>query len=323
MLQLLAMPEIWIATGLIGGTIYWFVRENRQSKQVKLRLARITQRKKHSATAAQSLRRKNPARETAFGQRLAEFSSVATLQGKLDSAGLTITVQRLLSWAGGLCAASFMLVTLLLGKSALIGLLLGIVIGVGGPYMLIRRRLRKRRLAFLKLFPDAIELMVRGLRAGLPVTESFYTVARELPAPMGDTFTTITQQIQLGMPLERSLVEAALRLDLTEFNFFVTTVILQRETGGNLSEILENLADMLRQRQIMKLKIRALSSEARASAMIVGSLPFLVFAALSIISPDYLDPLYDDYRGNMALIGVIGTLMFGSFVMYRMTQFEI
>jgi tight adherence protein B len=184
-------------------------------------------------------------------------------------------------------------------------------------------KIKKRQKLFLKLFPDAIDLMVRGLRAGLPVAESFINVSKELPPPMGDTFGMIAQQTQLGMPMEKALAENATKLALTEFNFFVTTIILQRETGGNLGEILNNLSEMLRQRHMMRLKIGALSSEARASAYIIGALPFLVFGILMAISPDYLDPLFNDIRGNHALIGAGCSLGMGAFIMKRMTQLEI
>jgi tight adherence protein B len=133
----------------------------------------------------------------------------------------------------------------------------------------------------------------------------------------------VSQQTQLGVPMEKALMDNAEKLGLTEFNFFVTTIILQRETGGNLSEILNNLADMLRQRHMMKLKIGALSSEARASAYIIGSLPFLVFSILMVISPSYLQPLFDDARGNKALLMAMGSLGVGAFIMKRMTQLEI
>jgi tight adherence protein B len=125
------------------------------------------------------------------------------------------------------------------------------------------------------------------------------------------------------MPMEKALTEAANKLALTELNFFVTTIILQRETGGNLGEILSNLADMLRQRHMMKLKITALSSEARASAYIVGSLPFLVFTILWFVKPEYLQPLFDDARGNKAMLGAAVSMAFGAFIMKRMTQLEI
>ena len=277
-----------------------------------------------TTTANASLRRLRAGEDTPLGQILASMSSIEKLRGRLEVAGLTETTpQKFLGIMLGIAVGVSALMYLLSGKSLLICLLVGVLFGLGIPHFVVSRKIKKRQLAFLKLFPDAIELMVRGLRAGLPVAESFINVSKELPPPMGDTFGNVAQQTQLGVPMEKALMDNAKKMGLTEFNFFVTTIILQRETGGNLSEILNNLADMLRQRHMMKLKIGALSSEARASAYIIGALPFLVFTILQVISPEYLRPLFDDARGNKALIGAMCSLGMGAFIMKRMTQLEI
>ena len=323
-MELLAMPEIWMGVGLFAIVAYLVMGRDPSAKKRKARLARVTSRTPRLLAATnESLRRKDPNEGSALGQKLAGFSSIEKLRAQIDMAGLTITPQKLLGYTVGLGLATFFVLTVVLGKSLLLGLLMAAVMGLGLPNLYVKRKLKKRRLQFLKLFPEAIELMVRGLRAGLPIAESFNVVSRELPPPMGDTFATISQQTALGVPMEKSLSDAGERIGLTEFNFFVTTIIMQRETGGNLGEILSNLADMLRQRQMMKLKIGALSSEARASAYIVGSLPFFVWGALTAISPDYLETLYSDARGNIALAGAGGMMLLGGFIMKRMTQMEI
>lgn len=322
MLELLSLPELWVGLGLVGFIVY-YLSGREEEKRKRARLARIlTPQAKQAANIQESLRRKDPNDGSVLAQKLAGIGFVEKLSGRLEMAGMSITPQKLLQRVLALFGGTLLLL-LLLGKSPLAALLVGFVVGVGFPHMLIRRKMRKRQHAFLKLFPEAIELIVRGLRAGLPVAESFNTVSREIPSPVGEVFAIISQQAQLGVPMERALVTAAARVDITEFNFFVTTIILQRETGGNLSEILSNLADMLRQRQMMKLKIFALSSEARASAYIVGSLPFFVFALLSLVSPDYLNPFYNDARGQMAMMGALGTIGFGALIMRKMTQLEI
>lgn len=323
-MQLLAMTEIWIGLGLFLLVAVLVLRGGDDAKRKKRRLLRVTTRGPRRAEAmAESLRRKDPNEGSAIGQKLAGYGFITKLRGRLEVAGIPITPQKLLAYAGGIALGTLFFFCVLLGKPLLVGLLFGGLLGIGLPHFYIGRKLRKRQLAFLKLFPEAIELMVRGLRAGLPIGESFNTVARELPPPMGDTFATISQQVALGVPMERALADAAEKIGLTEFNFFVTTIIMQRETGGNLGEILGNLSDMLRQRQMMKLKIGALSSEARASAYIVGALPFLVFGILSAISPEYLLPLYNDFRGNMALGGAMVSMALGAIIMKRMTQLEI
>ncbi len=325
MADLLSMPELWIGLAMMLGLVFFATREGAGGKKRVARLARVTRKKPLIMQAnAQSLKRLNPGEDTPFGQVLGSMQSIAKLRGRLEVAGLTQTTpQQFLMSIAGITLFIALLVVVIGGKPIYVALPVGFMFGLGIPHMVVGKKIQKRQKLFLKLFPDAIELMVRGLRAGLPVGESFITVSKELPPPMGDTFGNIAHQTGLGVPMEKALSDAATKLGLTDFNFFVTTIILQRETGGNLGEILSNLADMLRQRHMMKLKITALSSEARASAYIIGALPFFVFGVLEVLSPDYLRPLFDDVRGNHALMGAGGSLFLGGFIMKRMTQLEI
>jgi tight adherence protein B len=324
MLAILTAPQLWIGLMLMLG-LYVFMGRG-ESKKSSERLARAT-RKNASATTgkeeALSLRRRDPSQETAFGQMLGSMASISKLRARFEVAGMNTTPQKFITIMVSIALGTVFFVSVLLGKSPLIGLLLGLLLGLGLPHLSVSRRIKKRQKAFLKLFPDAIDLMVRGLRAGLPIGESFITVSHEIPAPMGDVFAAVSQQTALGVPMEKALADTAKKLDITEFNFFVTSIILQRETGGNLGEILSNLAEMLRGRHMMKLKIGALSSEARASAYIVGSLPMVVMLMLQVVSPEYLLPLFNDYRGNLSLAAAALSMATGAFIMARMTQLEI
>lgn len=323
MMGLLQSPLFMLVmAALVAGVVYWSGKGARQRRAA--RWERVTRGGTRRAPLANqgTLRKRDLNAETRFGAALTNISLGATLRRRFELAGMTITLQAYLLRVGGIILGA-MLLLLFFGKPFILALTVGLILGLGLPHFYVSRRIKKRKLAFLKLFPEAIELIVRGLRAGLPVAESFVVVSREIPDPVGSVFLTISQQAGFGVPMEKSLADAALMLGMTEFNFFVTTIILQRETGGNLGEILSNLSQVLRDRQMMKLKIGALSSEARASGYIVGALPFFVFGALSVISPEYLRPLFDDYRGNMWLGIAGGMMLFGGFVMKRMTQFEI
>ncbi len=149
------------------------------------------------------------------------------------------------------------------------------------------------------------------------------TVVEEIGDPINRVFHEIVEQIALGVTPEKALQDMAKRLKMTEFDFFVTSIILQRETGGNLAEILSNLSEVLRQRIMFRLKIKAMSAEARISALIIGCLPFLVFLALNFVTPTYMEPLYNDYRGNIAVLVALGSMLFGGFIMAKLTRFEI
>jgi tight adherence protein B len=164
---------------------------------------------------------------------------------------------------------------------------------------------------------------VRGLRSGLPVTESIRTIGTEVPDPIGVEFRTVTDGVGLGQSLEEALWDAAKRLDTPEFKFFVVSLSIQRETGGNLAETLSNLADILRRRRQMRLKIKAMSSEARASAYILASLPFIVFGAITIFNPGYSMQLFEDPRGHVLVAAGLTSLVVGVLVMAKMIRFEI
>jgi tight adherence protein B len=184
---------------------------------------------------------------------------------------------------------------------------------------MIVRRINK----FNTTFPDAIELMVRGLRSGLPISETLGIVASEIGGPVGIEFRMVSDKMKIGRTMEAALQDTADRLGTAEFQFFVITLAIQRETGGNLAETLSNLADVLRKRAQMKLKIRAMSSESKASAYIVGSLPFCVFILVWLINPTYMGGFFSDQRLIVAGLGGLLWMGIGAFIMAKMVNFEI
>jgi tight adherence protein B len=212
---------------------------------------------------------------------------------------------------------------LVLGQSPLMALPVAILIGLWLPHLFIGFLAKRRANAFGKHFPEAIGLMVRGLKSGLPVTETFQIVAQEVPDPVGIEFRQITDQIRLGHSPEQALWEAARRTDTPELKFLVVTLSIQRETGGNLAETLENLDNILRRRRQMKLKVKAMSSEARASAMIIGALPFIMTGVLSVVSPSYISLLFTTERGHHLLIGAACSMTLGVGIMTKMVKFDI
>ena len=222
----------------------------------------------------------------------------------------------------GLAVAITVLVYLKTG-AAMLSLGIGILIGAGLPHMVVGFLIKRRTNAFTVKFPDAIELLVRGLRSGLPVTETLGVVATEVPGPVGEEFKLITERIKIGRTMEDALQETADRLSMPEFNFFCITLAIQRETGGNLAETLANLADVLRKRSQMKLKIRAMSSESKASAYIVGALPFVVFTMIWWINPEYLGGFFEDDRLIVVGLGGLTWMGIGAFIMAKMVSFEI
>ena len=232
------------------------------------------------------------------------------------------------------CAVIFLVVTALLmlrGFPFFFAVLVGLAAGLGLPHWWVGRLIAKRITQFNAKFPDALELLTRGLRSGLPIAETLSVVSHEIPGPVGEEFKLITERIKIGRTMEQALQETADRLGTAEFQFFVITLAIQRETGGNLAETLSNLATVLRQRAQMKLKIRAMSSESKASAYIIGALPFLVFGMICYINFNYMKPFFTpDPAGlfglsTMQVVGIGGMcwMGIGAFIMAQMVNFEI
>jgi tight adherence protein B len=207
--------------------------------------------------------------------------------------------------------------------AVLLSLGIGVLAGAGLPHLIVNMTINKRTNAFNAKFPDGIELLVRGLRSGLPVSETLAVVANEIPGPVGEEFKAVVERMKIGRTMEESLQVTADKLGTPEFQFFVITLAIQRETGGNLAETLGNLADVLRKRAQMKLKIRAMSSESKASAYIIGCLPFVVFVMIWWINPDYAGSFFVDERLIITGLGGLCWMSIGAFIMAKMVSFEI
>ena len=246
----------------------------------------------------------------------------ALLRRRLEMTGKDISLAKygLISLGIGISAAAILMSR---GAPILLALFAGLFVGIGGPHFIIGKMISRRVAKFNSNFPDAIELMVRGLRSGLPITETLGIVAGEIAGPVGLEFRAVADKMKIGRTMEVALQESADRLGTAEFQFFVITLAIQRETGGNLAETLSNLADVLRKRAQMKLKIRAMSSESKASAYIIGCLPFVVFTLVWFINPNYMGGFFTDDRLIVAGLGGMVWMGIGAFIMAKMINFEI
>ena len=249
-------------------------------------------------------------------------SRIEALAGRLDRTGKKWTITQYFYASLGI-ALGVAVIMYLRSGAAMFSLGIGMFVGAGLPHFVVNHFIKKRTNDFNARFPDAIELLVRGLRSGLPVTETLQVVAQEVPGPVGAEFKGIVERIRIGRTMEESLQEAADRLGIPEFNFFCITLAIQRETGGNLAETLSNLSDVLRKRAQMKLKIRAMSSESKASAYIVGALPFIVFGMIWWINPGYIGGFFEDDRLIVTGLGGLVWMSIGAFIMAKMVSFEI
>ena len=249
-------------------------------------------------------------------------SRMEALAVRLDRTGKGWTVTQYIYASIGLALAVAVVIFIQSG-ALLLSLGIGAAVGAGIPHLVVNFQIGKRTNAFVSKFPDALELLVRGLRSGLPVTETLGVVAQEVPGPVGIEFRGVVDRIKVGKTMEDALQDTGDRLGIPEFNFFTITLAIQRETGGNLAETLSNLADVLRKRGQMKLKIKAMSSESKASAYIVGSLPFIVFGMIMWVNPEYIGGFFTDDRLIVAGLGGLCWMGIGVFIMAKMVNFEI
>ncbi|MDB5667712.1 MAG: type secretion system family protein [Alphaproteobacteria bacterium] len=244
------------------------------------------------------------------------------LRLRLEQTGKGWTLPQYVGASVGLAVVTFAAL-FFRGAPALLALFVGLLVGAGLPHFIVGKLVKRRGTRFTQRFPDAIELMVRGLRSGLPISETVSVVGQEIHGPVGLEFKEVSDKMRIGKTMEAALQDTADRLKTPEFQFFVISLAIQRETGGNLAETLGNLADVLRKRAQMKLKIKAMSSEAKASAWIVGSLPFIVFGLIYYMNAGYLANFFIDDRLIMAGLGGLVWMGIGVFVMAKMVNFEI
>src|SRR6516165_10073128 len=245
------------------------------------------------------------------------------LAARLARTGRTISIGRYATTVVGLAVVTASALWIGTRLGILSCLSIGLLLGVFVPHMVIGRMGKRRVAAFVALFPDAIDLIVRALRSGLPITEAIVGAGHEIADPVGGELRLVESGMRMGRDLDTLLWDVAKRIEAPEFRFFVIALSVQRETGGNLGETLANLADILRRRKQMKAKARAMASESRATTLILGGLPVAVIGVLSLTSPAYLVPLINDVRGIVLDVIALAMLTTGVVIMNKMAKFEI
>ncbi|MEI8393412.1 MAG: type II secretion system F family protein [Rhodospirillaceae bacterium] len=245
-----------------------------------------------------------------------------TLTHLLLQAGLTTSVP---SYIGICVGAGF--------GCGILGLIFGLdglallAMAVGGGFMVprfvVNSIIKRRQGRFTEHFAGALDILVRGARTGLPVGECLRIVGREVPDPVGFEFRMLVESQRIGMTTEQALERGLERMPTSDFQFFAVVLVIQQQTGGNLAATLENLSNVLRSRKRLKDRIQAMSSEAKASAMIIGSLPFIVGTLLSVLNPSYIGLLFNTPMGHTLIGGGLFWMGLGVMVMRQMINFEV
>ena len=245
-----------------------------------------------------------------------------TMRRRLEQAGFPKATPRTFWIICGVAGCFAAAVAFFTHQTPLVIALAVFVVGLGLPRWVLGFLTNRRKKKFTENFATAIDVIVRSVRSGLPTNEALRIVAREIPNPVGSEFHALVESMKVGVTLDQGLKRMMESMPTPEVGFFAIVMTIQSKSGGNLSEALGNLAAVLRDRKRLQGKIKAMSSEAKASAMIIGSLPFVVGTLVSLVSPLYLQPFWTTQLGMIWAFVGFGMLSLGIFVMTKMVQFE-
>ena len=314
--------ELWLIYALIFGAVllaiqgaYWVLfKERGERKKINRRLA-LTAELANPSEVLQILRKERGV------DVLAHIPSLRGLKELVVQSGVRFTTKVLFFW---LCVPAVLFYFLIGSASGLnfLAVALAVPLAVASFYLFLQRARRRRIAAFSEQLPDALDVIVRGLRAGHPFRVALALVAREMPDPIGSEFGIVADEIMFGLEQSVAVDNLAPRVGHSDLSFFSTAVNIQHQTGGNLAEILSRLSRMLRNRLKLRLKIRALSSEGRLSAIVLSLTPFVLFVVITLLAPDYFFAIKDHPITMPAMI--VGALMLfvGDVVLYRMVNFK-
>jgi tight adherence protein B len=322
-LQMLALA--FLAATAIGGLawvfLYPLLSGERQAEARRASVARPEPAARRADNKNQRTRREQVEGTLKELEARRAKQSRISLGTRLSQAGLTWSEQKFWMMSGALGLVAF--AAALLGGGGLLGAGgLAFAAGFGLPRWILSFLKNRREKAFLAALPDAVDVIVRGIKAGLPLFESIKVVASDAPEPLRSEFIAIIETQAIGMPLGEACARLFERMPVPEANFFGIVIAIQQKSGGNLSEALGNLSKVLRDRKKMAEKIQAMSMEAKASAAIIGSLPPIVMILVYLTTPDYISLLWTHPTGQLMLVACVIWMSIGIFVMKRMINFD-
>jgi tight adherence protein B len=316
---------------LAGGALVYFLMfdrvssEVRQEKRIKTIGARdVDSRVKAAARINDAAKRRKTVQDTLKELEKSQSNKHAKsipLRKQIQQAGLSITMRQFV-FISIACGFIFLVGSFLAGANVFVAVGAGVVGAAGFPRWMVGRMRLRRFNRFLQEFPNAVDVIVRGVKAGLPINDCLAIIAREAKEPVAGEFRRVIEAQQLGLPLSEAISKLYESIPLPESNFFGIVIAIQQSAGGNLSEALGNLSNVLRDRKKMKGKIQAMSAEAKASGAIIGALPIIVMILVYLTTPDYIKILFIDPTGNIVLLCAAMWMAIGIMVMKKMINFD-
>lgn len=313
---------IFMVFGAIFSAIILMQQNKQQKRMMSVMGGGGGAKVKNSKVNLQDQRRSDLAKKLKDSEEGADKKKSTSLKEKLLQAGLTISVKQFWFFSA-LCCVVCTLLAKMMGFVPFVVTMVAITGLFGIPRVILNLKINRRQKQFMDDFADALEAMMRLLKAGMPVSEAIKMVAREFTGPMGEEMEQIFDQQKIGVPLAEAVLAASKRMPLTEMQMFATAIAIQTQTGSSLSEVLQNLSSVIRSRFRLQRKVKALSAEAKASAMIIGALPILVATGLYFVNPEYILLLFTNSTGKFLLGGAVGWMCVGVLVMRQMINFKV
>lgn len=256
-----------------------------------------------------------------IGERSAELIMQA---GRIKETGILIAAYIGMALVLLIILSSSAFLSEAMGGSSII---IAFILGLGVPLLLVKiyltGRVRKRNDLFIDMFPDVLDMIVRSVRSGFPLHTAVKLVAENMEKPVSTEFQQVADEIALGRPISQALSRLCERIPEPDIRFFVVVLNVQQETGGNLAEVISNLSGIIRKRKQLRQKIKAMTSEARATGWVLGLLPIFIFGVLTVMSPSHLEPLYTTDAGFKVILGVFALLGTAFVVVKNMIEFEM
>ncbi len=319
-----------LAAAGIGGLVYTFVYpfvsgEKKTERRVSEFAVETTRSKRSSLKAsANDLQRKRQKVQETLDEldEKHKASEKITLHTRIVRAGLDITNEQFIIYSM-VTAAIVAVFTYLMAPGNYLLAAMGFFVGAFGlPRYYLTKRALKRQKMFIAEFANAIDVIIRGVRSGLPLNDCMTIISSEIPDPVGGEFKSLLEQVRIGVTLETALGRMYERIPVQEVNFFAIVLSIQAKTGGNLAESLSNLSQVLRERRKLVNKVIAFSQEAKASAAIIGALPIIVMLLVYLTTPDYIMLLFTTQTGHLILAGAAALMTMGVLIMKKMINFD-
>jgi len=318
------IPLFFLAAASIGGLawvfLYPLLSGERHAERRMQSVAKPDRVAKVSARAAPKVRRDQIEESLKQLEERRKKQKSPPLAVRLEQAGVSWSKRQFMIGSAVLGVIAFGAVSVVGGPLAGAGVAFGASLGL--PRWILSHLTKRRHKKFLENFPDAVDIIVRGIKAGLPLLDSMRVIVADAPEPIKSEFRAIIETQTIGIPIGEACGRLYERIPLPEANFFGIVVSIQQKAGGNLSEALGNLSRVLRDRKKMKSKINAMSMEAKASAGIIGALPIVVMGLVWLTSPEYMELLWTDYRGRLLLAGSAVWMFIGIMAMKKMINFD-